>query len=126
MGGCRHLHVVLVRGLQDHVPKVALNGVVDPVLRFVDNQEAVAAVGEGEPGGEEPRDAVTEALQGDGARMIPEFHVRSRTKLYAGAAKVTIQSTSAPARCRSFRSPPTVFSQPKTCSTSFRFRWLTS
>ena len=48
--------------------------------------------------------------------------VRKRTRLYAAAVKVTIQSTSSPPRCRSLRRPPMVFIQPKTCSISFRLR----
>jgi hypothetical protein len=35
---------------------------------------------------------------------------------------VKIQVTNGPPRCRSFRRPPTVFIQPKLCSTSLRRR----
>ena len=48
--------------------------------------------------------------------------LRSRTRLYAAVAKVTIQSTSASPQCRSFRKPPRVFIHPRTSSTNFRFR----
>ncbi len=44
-----------------------------------------------------------------GARSMPRYGWRSLRP-------------AAPSRWRSFRSPPTVFSQPKTCSTNFRFR----
>ena len=73
VGGRQHLHVVLVCGAQDHPPEAPLDGVVEPVLRLVDDQEAVAAVGQGQRGGEQARDAVAEALQGNRARMLPQF-----------------------------------------------------
>ena len=57
---------------------------------------------------------------GDQGHLASRF--RNRTKLSAVAAKVSCQSTRAMPRCRSLRRPPTVFIQPKTCSTSFRFR----
>jgi hypothetical protein len=43
-------------------------------------------------------------------------NVRILTKLSAAAVKVRIQSTRSLPRCRSFRKPPTVFIQPKSCS----------
>ena len=45
-----------------------------------------------------------------------------RTRLYAAAVKVKTTRRGRPPRWRSLRRPPTVFIQPKPCSTSFRFR----
>jgi hypothetical protein len=47
---------------------------------------------------------------------------RIRTRLYAAAANVNTQPTLCSPRCLTFRSIPTVFSQPKTSSIRFRLR----
>ena len=40
----KNLHVVSMGTLQDHVPEIALHGMVNSVLRFIDEQEAVSAI----------------------------------------------------------------------------------
>ena len=40
----KNLHVVSMGTLQDHVPEIALYGMVNSILRFVDEQEAVSAI----------------------------------------------------------------------------------
>ena len=45
VSGRKNLHAVSMGTLQHHVPEVVLYGMVNPVLRFVDEQEAVSTIG---------------------------------------------------------------------------------
>src|SRR5665213_1671693 len=52
------------------------------------------------------------------------MRLRIRTRLYAAAAKVNIHPTLSGPRNLVLRCKATVFIQPNTSSTRFRFRWL--
>ncbi len=55
------------------------------------------------------------------AHVVTSSRLRIRTRLYTAAAKVKSQPTRRTPRNLTLRSKPTVFSQPKTSSTRFRF-----
>ena len=55
-----NLHVVALSGLEDHVPELGLDGVVDAVFGFIDEQETVGAVGERQGYGKTTHRSITE------------------------------------------------------------------
>ena len=59
---------------KDHPPEIALHGMVDAVLRLVNEQEAVPAVREGQGGAEQAYRPVTEAFERDGMVVIFQPH----------------------------------------------------
>ena len=71
----KDLHVVLMGTLQDHVPEVALYGVVNSVLRFVDEQEAVPAVCKGQRDTEQTYRPVAQAFQRNRTRLTRKLEV---------------------------------------------------
>ena len=72
MGGGENLGVVHLGRPQYQAPELALQRVVDAVLRFVDEENAISAVGKRERDAEHPRRAIAEAPQRQRSWMICE------------------------------------------------------
>ena len=64
---CQHLNLVRVCRLKDHLPETALSGMVDAVLRFIDQEEAAATVGQCQGHAEDAYRTIAKTLQWHGS-----------------------------------------------------------
>ena len=65
----KNLYVVSEGALQDQVPEVALYGMVNPVLRFVDEQEAVEAICKSQGNTKQTYRPITKTFQRNRTRL---------------------------------------------------------
>ena len=74
---CRkHLDIVLMCRLHDHAPEVALDGMVNAVLGFVDQQKALHAVRQTKSYTQQPHRAIAQTLERYRAPFASKFHHR--------------------------------------------------
>ena len=85
---CENLYVVPMGCSQYHFPIVALDRVVDTILGFIDDEEAVSTIREGQGNAEDAHSTITEALQGDRSRLAGMLYEHSLTSAHAIARPV--------------------------------------